>query len=386
MFVPLAGFCQKQISEDEALSLTLKNSAVLNASSLEVIQSRQLQKTAYNFDNPEIMMESPTGEFQTLGVTQSLAFPTVYIKQFQLSKEQTALAKTGQKITENDLKYQIRSLYLSLQYAELLFKQYSLQDSIFKQINVSAQRQFEAGQIDFLEKTVAETQYGEIHNQMVQAEADLQVLRVQLQTYTGLKEPVTAVALKKAEAAINISIVKNDSSAIQNNPSFLYSKQQQTIGRKTLSLERNKFLPGFTFGYLNQAARSTPIDMRFRAGVNIPLWFWQYTGSISAAKTGLKISEQRLLAKQQSLSLEMQRAQGDFLKYDQALKYYETTGLKQTDAIISASTRFFESGERDYVSYLRNLNEAYLIKLRYAETLKNYNQSLLIINYLSGNL
>jgi cobalt-zinc-cadmium efflux system outer membrane protein len=384
--LPFVCLCQKQLTEDEALSLALKSSALLNASSLEVAQNKQLQRTAYNFDNPEIMMESPTGEFQTVGVTQSIAFPTVYLKQHQLYKQQTILAQTGQKITENDIKYQIKSLYLSVQYSELIFKHYKVQDSIYNKIMLSVQRQFEAGQIDFLEKALAETQYGEIHNQFVQAETDLQVARMQLQTYTGLKEEVTAVDLKKTQSTISILLIKNDTSIIQNNPSLLFTRQQQVIGKKTLSLERNRFLPGFTFGYLNQASRNTPMDLRFRAGINIPLWFWQYTGSISAAKTGLKITEQKAFAQQQALSVEMQKAQGDYLKYNQALMYYETTGLKQTDEIISASTRFFESGQKDYVSYLRNLNEAYLIKLRYAETLKNYNQSVININYLSGNL
>ncbi|HEX8515609.1 MAG TPA: TolC family protein [Bacteroidia bacterium] len=383
---PFVCLCQKQLTEDEALSLALKNSALLNASSLEVAQNKQLQKTAYNFDNPEIMMESPTGEFQTVGVTQSIAFPTVYVKQHQLYKQQTILAQTGQKITENDIKYQIKSLYLSVQYSELIFKHYKTQDSIYNKIMLSAQRQFDAGQIDFLEKTLAETQYGEIHNQFAQVETDLQVARMQLQTYTGLKEEVTAVDLKRTQSAISILLIKNDTSIIQNNPSLLFTRQQQVIGKKTLSLERNRFLPGFTFGYLNQAGRNTPMDLRFRAGINIPLWFWQYTGSISAAKTGLKITEQKAIAQQQSLSIEMQKAQGDYLKYNQSLMYYETTGLKQTDEIISASTRFFESGEKDFVSYLRNLNEAYIIKLRYAESLKNYNQSVININYLSGNL
>lgn len=383
---PFVCLCQKQLTEDEALSLALKNSAVLNASSLEVVQSKQLQKTAYNFDNPEIMMESPTGEFQTVGVTQSIAFPSVYVKQSQLFKQQTVLAQAGQKVTENDIKYRIKSLYLSVQYYELIYRQYKIQDSIYNQIKISAQRQFEAGQIDFLEKTLTETQYGEIHNQFSQAETDLHVLRTQLQTYTGLKELVSAVELKRASSSISILLIKSDTTIIQNNPSLLFARQQQVIGKKSLSLERNRFLPGLTFGYLNQAGRNTPMDLRFRAGINIPLWFWQYTGSISAAKTGLKISEQKVVAQQQALSVEMQKAQGDYLKYNQALMYYETTGIKQTDEIISASTRFFESGQKDYVSYLRNLNEAYLIKLRYAESLKNYNQSVININYLSGNL
>lgn len=385
--IPIFCLAQRSISEEEALSLALKNSSSISASLLSITQSKQLQKTAYNFSNPEIMMESPTGEFQTLGVMQSISFPTVYVKQFQLYKQQTELVKTEQKITENDFKYRIRSLYLSAQYYELIYSQYTVQDSIYLKIQKSAQRQYEAGQIDFLEKTFADAQFGEIHNRFIDAQTDFQTAIAQLLIFTGLKEPISTSVLLKTQAVPNILVIKNDSSVFQNNPSLLYFKQQQVIGKKSLALERNKFLPGFTFGYLNQASKNTPSDMRIRAGINIPLWFWQYTGSISAAKTGLKISEQKSIAQGQIISSEMQKAQGDYFKYNQSLIYYETIGLKQTDDIVTTSKRFFEGGhEMDYINYLRTMNEAYVIKLKYAEILKNYNQSIININYLTGNL
>lgn len=385
----LPTFClaQKLITEEEALSLALKNSASISASTLTVTQNKQLQKTAYNFSNPEIMVESPTGEFQTVGVIQSINFPTVYVKQFQLYKQQTELAKTEYKITENDIKYQIKSLYLSIQYFELIYNHYKIQDSIYNKIKNSAQRQYDAGQIDYLEKTFAEAQFGEIHNRFIDAQTDFQTAIAQLQIFTGLKESISTSVLLKTQTTANVLVIKNDTSVFQNNPSLLYFKQQQVIGKKSLALERNKFLPGFTFGYLNQGSRNTPSDLRIRAGINIPLWFWQYTGSINAAKTGLKIAEQKSIAQGQMISSEMQKAQGDYFKYNQSLMYYETNGLKQTDDIITTSKRFFEGGhELDYINYLRTINEAYLIKLKYAESLKNYNQSILNINYLTGNL
>ena len=386
--VPLFSRAQKQLTEDEALTLALKNSALINASSLAVTQNKQLQKTAYNFNNPEIMMESPSGTFQTFGVLQSFKFPTVYGMQHQLLKQQTVLSQVGQKVTENDIKYQIKSLYLTIQYFELNYDQYKNQDSIYSQIQKTAQRQYDAGQIDYLEKTFSDAQYGEVHNQFIQAQTDLQVLQTQLQTYTGLKEIIATTSLQKSRVTMNVLLIKNDTSIIQNNPSLLYLKQQQVIGKKSLSLERNRFLPGFTLGYLNQGQdRTTSSFLRFRAGINIPLWFWQYTGSINAAKTGLQIAEQKAVAQQQLTSVEMQKAQGDYLKYLQSLTYYETTGLKQADDIITTSKRFFEGGHTfDYINYLRTINEAYLIKLKYSESLKNYNQSIININYLTGSL
>lgn len=382
--LPLLGLAQKKLTEAEVLDLALKNSALFSASTLEVKQSQQLQKTGFNLSNPQLVIQSPNGVFRTIGVSQSFEFPTVYVRQSQLLKQQTALAKAGQKITENDVKYQIKTLYLTVQYLDFINNQYKVQDSVYNKVMLSAQRQYDAGQIDYLEKTFTEAQSGEVHNQYVQSASDLQIAQNQLQIYTASKENVTAMPLVKTNNLNSALLEKNANTS--NNPTIQYFEQQKMISQKTVSLERSKALPGFVVGYQNQGEKDSAFNMRLNFGVTIPLWFWQYKGKIDAAKTGVKISEQKSLAQQQVLSTEMQKAQGDFQKYSQSISYYETKGLKQTNDIINASRRFFENGQKNYIEHLRNINDAYTIKLKYAESLKNYNQSIININYISGSL
>jgi cobalt-zinc-cadmium efflux system outer membrane protein len=381
-------FAQKQLTEVEALSLALKNSAYSKAATMSVTQSKQLQNTAYNFGNLQVLMESPSGLFQTVGAIQSFDFPTVYAKQHQLLKQQTVLSQVGQQVTENDIKYQIKSLYLAIQYYGALANQYKIRDSLYDKIKQSAQRQYDAGQIDYLEKTFTDAQYGETHNQFIQTQTDLKVALSQLQSFIGLNGNIVVTVFQKAPLLQSIIEVNQDSTAVANSPSLLYIKQQQIISSKNLALQRNRFLPGLTIGYLNQGQdQNTSSFLRLRAGITLPIWFWQYTSSIKAAKTGVKIAEQKTLAGQKTLTLQIQQAKGDYLKYSQSLEYYETSGLKQTDDIISTSKRFFEGGhEFDYILYLRNINDAYIIKQKYLENLKGFNQSIININYLSGNL
>ena len=71
---------------------------------------------------------------------------------------------------------------------------------------------------------------------------------------------------------------------------------------------------------------------------------------------------------------------------EQSLNYYQQTGIKKAAEIITSAKRFFESGETDFISYLRNIDEAYSIQLKYLEALRNYNQSILSIKYLTGTL
>ena len=139
-------------------------------------------------------------------------------------------------------------------------------------------------------------------------------------------------------------------------------------------------------GYYNQSSRETPTQLRFRLGLTLPVWFGQYRSRTAAAQTGLQLARQRTTAQVQTLSVDLQQAQGDFVKYQASVDYYETTGLRRSDEVINTARRLFQAGQNDYVNYLRTINEAYAVRQRYLDAIRDYNQSLLTINYLTGNL
>ena len=383
LFLSITSFCQKQISEADAVIMALKNSRNISASDLVIKQQKQLLKSSYNLPNPEVFIESPTGNFYTGSVTQSIEFPTVYGKQYQLQKQRIGLAEKEKAITESEIKYQIKQLYLLLQFADTFHKQLYIQDTVYERIAVSAGRQFDAGQIDYLQKVFTETQYGEIHNQYLQAQINVGNLQSQLQFLTGLKEPFRATQLTNQLTVVSLL---QDSAALASNPSIQFYKQTQNISQKNIALQKNKALPGLAFGYFNQGERSTPVGNRFRLGITVPLWFWQYKGNINAAKTELEIAKQKTNGLQQQLSVQLYQAQNELAINQQSLNYYQTTGLKKANEIINTARRFFASGENDYINYLRNINDAYSIHLKYLEAIRNYNQSILSIKYLTGTL
>lgn len=380
MVMPGVVFCQQLRTEEEIVNAALQNSSLMRASELQITQSRQLQKTAFNLPNLDIIAESPTGTFYPVGVLQTLDFPTVYVKQNQLQKQLTVLSEKGKAITQQDVKRLIRQLYLTLQYLESLRGQLKVQDSLYRQVSESATRQFDAGQIDYLARTFAASQYGEVHTQFLQAQTDYNNTLHQLQTYTGITESFRPVPISRTTRT------PEDTSAfgLQSNANIQYFQQLKEVNSKTLSVQRNKALPGLVLGYLNQGPKETETFYKFRVGIKAPIWFWQYKGNIQAAKTGVAIAEQQLKAQQQYLTSEAQLAIGNIQKYDETLRYYESLGLKQTDEIITTAKRFFESGQTDYINYLRNTNDAYLIKIRYLAALQNYNQAIINLYYLTG--
>ena len=382
LFNCFAGFAQKPFSEQEAVEAALKNSAALRASGLVIRQNNELLKSAKNFKNPDVILESPTGEFYTIGVTQTLDYPTVYKKQSLLQKQQIVLSEKERVITENDIKFRIKSQYLILQYSESLVKLFRVEDSLYAQISQSSARQFEAGQIDYLAKTFAESQFGEVRNKLDQSQADVQTNIKQLQQLLGITDNITAINIQRNTTLSPINFEEN---TFSENPTVAVFKQTEVINKNLIELEKAKAMPGLIVGYFNQGLRDTPAYLRFRIGLSVPLWQGQYKSRIRAAQTGFELAQELTNAQKQILSVDLQQAQGDYQKYKQTLDYYETKGLKQSEEIISTATRLFKAGQNDYVSFLRTLNDAYTIKQRYLEALRNHNQTILNINYLLGN-
>ncbi len=380
--IATASTAQHILSEQAALDSAMKYSPLLKSAELQVKQSNYLRKAAFNLANPDVIAESPTGDFYAVGILQSMEFPTVYIKQAQLLKQQSLLSEKGKALTTNEIKRLIRSVYLNAQYNQQLVTQLKYQDSLYNQIQLSAKRQFEAGVIDYLAKTFAESQYGEIHNQFVQAQNVYKANVQQLKLYTGMSAESSVSQLVK----LSTLTIQADTSSVTQSPFVQYARQNQLVNQKQVSVERNRALPGLVFGYLNQGPKETETYYRFRVGFTVPLWFWQYSGNIKAAKAGLQIAEQQTRVQQQQLTADLQTAMSDYNSTQQAVAYYETSGLRQADDIINAAKRFFESGQTDYIAYIRNINDAYTIKRTYLETLRNYNQSIININYITGDL
>ena len=374
----ISAFSQSLLTADEAVAKALKNSKNVNAALLNIEQQKQLQKSAINIPNPELTWQSPTGKFYVGGVLQSFEFPTVYGKQYQLQKQKTTIAQTQKLGSEVIVAYQVKSLYLNIQYADSLKNLLFIQDTIYAKLALSAQRLFDAGQIDFLQKTFTENQYGEIHNQYEQSKINYQSLVNQLKYITATADDIAISPLQL--------ITKNNEQeeSVNQNTDFLIAKQSEILAEKNLQIERNKALPGLVFGYMNQAERNTPTNLRFQFGLTVPLWFWQYKGNINAAKTDVEINEEKTLGVQQELNMQLMQIQNELAQNKQSLNYFEQTGLKKSTEIINTSKRFLNSGETDYINYLRNINDAYAIRMKYLEAIKNVNQNIISLNYLTG--
>ena len=374
------------IPVDEVIQRTLERSDQLKAADALIDHDRLIEKTGGFIPDPELILESPTGKFMTLGVQQSFAFPTVYAKRKQLARQQTVLSEKARMITTSELRKRIRLVYLEWQSNTAALNMLTVQDSLLLKISQAAGRQYEAGQIDFVEKSYAGIKYTDIHSQYLQAQVEVEGNRQMIQRYAGIADSVALAPLDLAKLSNDFAFSsgKVDSTTINNTPIMAYHRQRELINEKAIQLEKNQVFPDMTIGYLNQADKNTPFPQRLRFGLSVPLWFWQYNTSINAAKTMLAASKSQTAAGAFELDQAWTTTKNDALKYQIAMTYFEAEGLAQAAEMTEAANRMFSSGQYDFIKYLTTLSDAFLVKQKYLELVKNYNQALISLQHIIG--
>jgi len=378
LLVYIPSFSQNNLTVNEAVEAALKNSPALKVAHLVVRQNEQLVRSARNIPNPELVFDSPSGVFYTLGVQQNFRFPTVYTQQAKLQQQQVVLAQKEKTIAENDLKLQVFTNYLNVQYTEARLHQLQTQDSLFGQIAMAAKRNFEVGTTDKLVLTMAEMQATDVKNQVMMADQAVSIAKEKLILLTGI-------------SSFNVSSFVTYSNSLQRidlnqNPTIEAVKQIETLSQNAIQVEKANTLPSFMVGYYNQGSREANLGLRWRVGVSVPLWAGQYKSRVSAAQTGLEVARQQTEAQTLALTSDFQSAKGELVKFQNALNFYENTALQQANSLIEMARRFFESGQTDFITLSKTTNDAYKIKFQYLDTQYQYNQSALIIKYLTGYL
>lgn len=366
-----------QTPPDAVISAALRNHPSVKAATFEVQAKKYAEKTALKLPNPEINAESPTGEFYAVGVLQSFEFPTVYARQKQVAQAETALAQSGQRVSENDLRYMVRSLYLELQVAEHLVRQWVSRDSLYTAVAAAAARQFSGGEIDLLQKILAENEAGQVHQERLAAERSAIALRQQLSKLSGLD---VGTLLPLSLDSLGAGTVAN----IASNPSVAFEQQSLLVAEKQVGLAKSLDLPSFSMGYLNQGARGTPLDYRFRVTVGIPLWTGQYRAGRQNAESQAQAAQSRVEGQQQAVELELIRTQTDAATALNQARYYERNALPRSRTLINTALRMREAGQVDYVTFLRTLDQAFAIQSEYTAQVQSFETARIKLLYLVG--
>lgn len=382
----------------EALSRATQENPAIRSSAARVEIQKSLKGASWDLDKTGIGYEygqlNSLHNDNSITISQSFAFPTVYLNQQKLAQANIRSSELDLSISRNRLANEVKSTWWQLVFFKSKLKLLLYQDSLYTGFLRAATRRAETGETTKLEQISAESQSFEIKNQINQTKADVKIYLRRLQTLLNLTSTFEIVDSVLVKLSLPASL---DSSAILANPSLASSLQQVEIARREKQVERAKFLPDFNVGYFSQSIigeqdvngipRNFSSGDRFTgitAGVAIPLWFKPNTARSKALKINQEIAANNAGYFQVALKGEFESLLQEYRKYSGSIDYYEKSALPQADLIITQSTKSYRLGNMDYLEYILSLSRALQVKNNYLETLNQYNHAILALEFIIG--
>jgi cobalt-zinc-cadmium resistance protein CzcA len=382
----------------DAIRLALEKYPSVQAASLETSRQSALKRGAIEIPKTDVSLLY--GQFNSIQhdnnitISQNLPFPTVFTSQRSLSKAFISSAEYQEKMTRNEVVFQVKMIFNQLLYIKERQKILAQQDSLFTDLSRVAELYYKTGEGTLLAKTSAETQLLEIKNQISRNEVDLKTAINQLQLITQSTH-VTDVEGQLDSFLITPEV---DSGTWTGNPSLAFSKQQVAIAEQKRKVEVARAFPDLKVGYFSQTLVGTQntegqdqyfgSDKRFQGfqvGVSIPLWFITQTSKTKAASIAVDVAQKEHEMFTIVMSQQYNQAVQEMKKNQASLEYYKGSALKTADLLASQSNKAFKSGEVDYTTLLFNMRQVLTIREGYLSALFQYNQSNITLQYLTGN-
>ncbi|MBD2755223.1 CusA/CzcA family heavy metal efflux RND transporter [Spirosoma validum] len=388
------------ITLDQALQQATNQNAQLQLANLGVNQQQALRRTAY--DAGRLSAVVMLGQYNSrqfdnnLTVTQTIPNPTLMRRLADLNDQTVAGRQAAAQVARNEVRYEVKSSYYELVYLVQKTQLFQQQDTVLAEFVKAATLRLRVGETGTLEKATAESQLADLRVRLAQTRASQTAAQTRLQTLLYRTASVTLSESTLPKLSLQIPV---DSTLLAQNPLVRQLQQQIRVSQQTRLVEQARQKPDFLIGLFSQTlVGSQLIDgqelyfgpgRRFQGGqigLTFPLLGGAQRARVEAARIGEQLAQTELQTQQFALNQQVNQAVAQYNQYRDALTYYEQNGLAQAQVIQSQARRAFSGGDIGYVEFSLALQQALTIRMNYLDLLHQYNQSVLYINYLAGNL
>ncbi len=384
---------QTPITLDQAIEKALAQNLQLKTENLRANYAKALIKTSA--DIPQTNVTGDYGQINGIkndtrfSIVQNIAFPTIYKRQKILFTEEWKQSVLQAGLKEFELKKFVTEVFYNILYwqqKEFLLKK---ADSLYTNFSERAALRFEKGESNILEKTTTANQKAGILIQLKQVQQELTAANLQLQ-YLLATDTVYQPAI--STVLLPFSLTETE---INKNPSIQVMEQQQAIANQQIEVEKAKLLPSLMLGYNNNSFIGLGTNNilynnsnRFHSvqfGLAIPIFAQSQKAKITAANIESNIAKSNL----KDLNANFKNKHQIFLakrKMNQeTVKYFEEIGLKNADLITDVAKKQFINGEINYLEFVMLINQAIEIQNNHIDALKQLNETIIQINYLTIN-
>lgn len=403
MMAAAASSAQQQsqrLTLKECVDLALAHNLSYKSATMSVSQSRLMEGTSFDAPQTQVsLVQTATdggGPDNGVTISQEFDFPTVYVAKHKYLKSETELERRKAEATRNDMLGEVWSLYYSLLYGKEVCDIVAAQDSLYAKFCNIAKARYDAGESSRLEWLNARRLWNE--NRLAQEEAGRAYSSLMLRFQTALN---VDYLVEPAENGLSVieDFMPEDAVNFGSTPEGMVADGRLQVAKRNQSLTKQGFMPtlsvgattqllikGFNPYHIDRSRFDKGDFIGFEVGVSVPLIYWSQRAKTRAANRAFAIEELRAAEDRNRQTAEYQALNDEYVAALHALDYYRTTGMPEAEEMVRLSLVSYELGEVGYEEHARNLENVLAVKRAYAEALERYNQTIIKLKRIKGEL
>ncbi|OJW13882.1 CusA/CzcA family heavy metal efflux RND transporter [Mucilaginibacter sp. 44-25] len=352
----------------------------LNKSQTLIGTAGQLPKTGIFAENEDLRsgknIDNPNGVLK-IGLSQALEWPGVYKARRNLLEEQSKFDQLTINRSRLEIRRDIRKVYYTIWYLQERKNLYTRLDSIYTTTYQAARLKVRVGDVAGLDSIAAEARLRELESQIKQFNSDIRIQQQSLRQLTGSESN-----LFSEQGPLEKLPISSYAAAIESHPQIQLQQQNVAIADAGLRLQKQSRYPDFEGRFFSQRLYGVQNPYSgFSVTARIPIFTRGYHTMIKAAEIEKNVQEQQLNLERLNLNTAYLQAVQKLERSKASLTFYETTGLKQANAIVAAATLAYRSGEIGFAELSQFITQAIDIQRNYLDVLNDYNQAVIEVNY-----
>lgn len=387
LFLPLLTNAQQRISVDELIEIATGNNyqntvndARIKKAEFDKSAVAEFPKTGLFIENEDFSPSNPKGEWK-IGIEQEIPWPGMNKARKNYMEQLISVHKMNREAIKAEITRDVKKSYYELWYLQEKKTLYHQLDSIYNDMFNAAVIRYNVGDVAGLDKIAAEAKSKEIRAQMSQLDKEIEIWQKQLMLLTNQQ-----IYFLPEERALT-RIISDELSEAGVHPSLLAVMQNIEADKSMIEVQRQSNKPEFSARVFSQSYLGIKDPLSgFSVGVDFPLFGKKsIKNKISALEAEVEAGETELKWKEQNLKSQQEQSLLKLEKEEIMLVFYEESGLEQSEAIISASSLSYRSGEISFSEMSSFMIQAIDIRQNYLETLNTYNQAMIEYQYLMNH-
>ena len=372
VMLPFTAKAQEKVTMEQAIELAKQNHPRLKIASAAIRQVKagrgevlELSPTEMNYSWGQLNGE--LRKDKQWEVTQGLGSLLTPFYKNALVNRQVETGTFYRKIVEKEVVAEVKRAWAYYLYACNLRALYSDQNKLAGQLQRMGELRYQQGEITLLEKNMTTSMAVDMKNRLFQAQEEEKLALSRLNWVCYADRP-----LIPADTALILFPVD------YQVPSFSevhlnYFQSQANEAKAQLNVERSRFFPEHSFGYVRQDILPLKGLDSWMVGVSFPVYFLPRHSKIKQAKVAAVIARTEAEANTQNLYNKVSEAVASLRRQSESLRYYTRSALKEADELLKVANLQLQHSETNITEFIQAVNVARDIRRGYLETVYQYN-------------